>query len=606
MKKSLKKYVALCTMVLMTILACQQEEQTPQDASTATVTQKAERVDTERIQNILQEYKGREIEANFIGRIINENNQPITGATVTIGGQQEVTDSNGIVTFIAAVVNQNFAYAEASANGYSNGSRVMVPTESNSFTIKLFSLGNSQEISSEGGEISINSEGIGETYIRFYNGFVDENGNPYNGSVFVTANYLDPLSEDTANTMPGELYGIDINNQEVALGSYGMISVEMRGSGGEKLQITNPAQIEIPIHPNQMGAAPGVVPIWSFDEGSGVWVEEGVANNNGTHFVAQVNHFSFWNCDAPFPVVNFDATVIDAGTSTPLAGLTVTITYGAFSRSATTDASGMVSGKIPSNQTLTITVTDPCGTVLSTGTYGPYTGTTSLTLPVTLATAPITVSGTVVNCSGASVTNGYVTYTNTSGQYLGISLVTAGTHNYVGVACSIPVNIDLEGLDNDTGQIIIPITATANPNATVNLAACGGTASEFIRFSVNGGPMQYDILNPGGGVQPPSFIGLGASSPTGGTYIFGNTITPGIYPFDINMTGPPALAMEALDDVNGIDPVATVGIPGAIQFTILNVGAVGTYMEIEFSGNYIDRLGNLSNISGEAYIIRDY
>ncbi|AXG70013.1 hypothetical protein KORDIASMS9_02242 [Kordia sp. SMS9] len=606
MKKNFKKYLALCTLILVTILACQKEEQIPQDAVTATTTQKAENADSERIERALREYKGREVEGNFIGRVIDEDNQPIIGATVTLGGQQEVTDANGIVSFINVIVNQNFAYAQASAQGYSNGSRVMVPTGSNSFTIKLFSLGNAQVITSDGGEISINSEEIGETYIRFNGGFMDENGNPYNGNVYVTANYLDPLSEDTANTMPGELYGIDANYQEVALGSYGMISVEMRGSAGEKLQITNPAQIEIPIHPSQMGAAPGSIPTWSFDENSGVWVEEGVAINNGTHFVAQVTHFSFWNCDAPFPVVNFDATVVQSGTTTPLSGMTVTISYSTFSRSAVTNASGVVSGKIPSGQVLTITVTDPCGTVVSTGTYGPYTGATSLTLPATLSTVPVNVSGTVVNCSGALVTNGYVIYKDTGGQTLGFATVTTGTHSYTAVACSIPITIVMDGLDNATGQTIVTTAAIANPTATANLVACGGTPTEFIRFSVNAGPLQYNIINPGGGVQTPSFINLGAQSPTSGTYIFGNTITPGTYPFDTNMAGPPALAMEVLGDVNGIDPVATVGIPGAIQFTILNVGGVGAFMEIEFTGNYIDRFGTTRTITGEAYIIRDY
>ena len=77
MKKNLKKYLALCTLILATILACQKEDQiTSQDSSVTTeITLKNENVDTERIAEVLREYKGREIEASFIGRVINENNE---------------------------------------------------------------------------------------------------------------------------------------------------------------------------------------------------------------------------------------------------------------------------------------------------------------------------------------------------------------------------------------------------------------------------------------------------------------------------------------------------------------------------------------------------
>lgn len=607
MKKSLKKYLALCTMILVTILACQKEDQISQETSSSTeITQKAERVDSERIERALSEYKGRRTEGNFIGRVIDQENQPIIGATVSLGGQQQVTDDNGMVVFIGAAVYENFAYAQASANGYSNGSRVMVPTGENSFTIKLFSLENSQRIDSSGGEIAIRTDTDGEVMIHFNDGFIDENGSPYSGDVYVTANYLNPLSEDTANTMPGELYGLDANYQEVALGSYGMVNVELRGSGGEKLQITNPARIEMPIHPSQLATAASQVPMWSFNEDTGVWFEETVAYRNGNMYVTEVNHFSFWNCDAPFPVVNFDATVVDSGTLLPISGLKVTITYGSFSRFATTNASGNVSGKIPSGQVMTITITDQCGTILYTNTsFGPFTSTTSITIPVTLATAPITVSGTLLDCSSSPVTNGYVAYKNALGQLLGTSIVTAGTHGYTGVACSIPINITVDGVDNTTGQAAPTTTVTANPTATANLVACGGLPSEYIRYSVNAGPIQYEIINPGGGVQPPNFINVHAQSPTGQTYIYGNTITPGIYPFDHSLSTT-ALAMEVFGDINGIDPAGTTGLAGAIQFTVVSVGPVGSYININFSGNYRDRFGTIRNVNGDAHIIRDY
>jgi hypothetical protein len=608
MKNKFQKYLALCTIILVTVLACQKEDQSFHDTSTATkITQKAYNVDTEQIKQALNELKGREVEASFIGRIIDQDNQPILGAEVKLGNQLETSDVNGIVIFSSVLVNENFAYAQAFASGYTNGSRVMVPSDTNEFTIKLFSLDASHVIDSEGGEISIDTETGSTVNINFGNGFVDEYGNPYSGSVAVSVNYLDPLSEDTANTMPGELYGIDANFQEVALGSYGMVSVELRGSGGEKLQISSPAQLEIPIHPDQMGTAASQVPMWSFNEDTGVWVEEGVAYNTGSHYVAQVNHFSFWNCDAPFPVVNFNATVTDAGTGTPLSGVRVTISYSSFSRYAISNASGVVSGKIPSGQVLTITLTDQCGTVLSTGTYGPYTGATSLSFPVTLSTSPISVSGNVINCAGRLVTNGYVTYTGPTGVFLETSLVTTGTHSYSGVACSLPVNITLNGGDMGSGQTISATTVTANPSATVNLSACGGLASEYIRYSINGAPSVYDLLNLTGGLES-TYIFIRGGLSNNPTTIITNTTALVTVPYDDNIftAAIPAGVMQTLSTTNGINPPATTGIGGAMTFTIVNFGPVGSYIDIDFSGSYVDMTGTTNTIVGTAHVIRDF
>ncbi|QHI38597.1 hypothetical protein IMCC3317_39910 [Kordia antarctica] len=614
MKKSLTKYLVLFAVITVSILACQKDnEPLSETANSIEAKRQNNGIDTEHLEEALGEYKGRSVSANFVGRIIDENDQPIISAIVILGGTQRTTDENGIVTFMNATVNENFAYARVSAQGYTNGSRVMVPNHGNnsqnSFTIKLFNLESSQIIDSSGGEVIVETDFGGEVIVIFDDGFIDENGNSYTGNVSVNLNYLNPLNEDMANTMPGELYGLTANYEEVALGSYGMVNVELTGSSGEKLQITNPAKIHLPIHPDQLAIATNQVPMWSFNEDTGVWFEETVANKNGSHYIAEVNHFSFWNCDAPFPVVNFSATVTDASTGNAVVGLKVTISYNGFSRFAVTNSSssGNVSGKIPSGQVMSITITDLCGTVLYTNTsFGPFNSATSITIPVNLTpNSAVNISGSVLNCASAPVTNGYVTYSN-GGQFLATYLVNGGTHNYTAVSCSIPVNIDLVGADLSTGQTVVPMTVTANPSAIANLTACGGLVAEYIRYSVNGTPLQYDLLYPSGGSQGANNIYAAASSSNSGTYIYGNVAALGTYPYNPNQSTTTALAFEVFGDANGIDSNATVGITGAIQFTITSFGPIGTYIDIDFTGNYIDLLGNTNFVQGTAHIIRDF
>jgi hypothetical protein len=42
-----------------------------------------------------------------------------------------------------------------------------------------------------------------------------------------------------------------------------------------------------------------------------VFLKEGSATKTGSNYVGKVSHFSFWNCDAPFPVVEFEASFVD-------------------------------------------------------------------------------------------------------------------------------------------------------------------------------------------------------------------------------------------------------------------------------------------------------
>ncbi len=67
--------------------------------------------------------------------------------------------------------------------------------------------------------------------------FVTAAGTSYNGTVKAFAAYLDPTADNFAGIMPGDLVGINTSNSPVTLESYGMLVVELEGTGGEKLQI---------------------------------------------------------------------------------------------------------------------------------------------------------------------------------------------------------------------------------------------------------------------------------------------------------------------------------------------------------------------------------
>ena len=105
----------------------------------------------------------------------------------------------------------------------------------------------------------------------------------------------------------------DRNNNRVTLASYGMIAVELESTAGEKLQIAtgNSATLTMPIPSSIQSSAPATIALWSVNEQTGIWKEEGTATRSGSNYVGTVSHFSFWNCDISIPAVNLSMTIKD-------------------------------------------------------------------------------------------------------------------------------------------------------------------------------------------------------------------------------------------------------------------------------------------------------
>jgi len=116
-----------------------------------------------------------------------------------------------------------------------------------------------------------------------------------------------------AEEMPGDLRGIDSEEALVQLATYGMVAVEIRDANGNDIQLKEgvTAKVEFPLSAELVEDASETIKTWSFDEDRAYWVEEGSATLVDNKYVAEVSHFSFWNCDAPFPVVHIKGRLVD-------------------------------------------------------------------------------------------------------------------------------------------------------------------------------------------------------------------------------------------------------------------------------------------------------
>lgn len=419
---------------------------------------------------------GKLVKASFHGIITDENGDAVAGASVQIGSQTKTTDDNGVFLMRNVEINNQRAYVKVTKSGYFNGSRLLIVQENSSNFVRIQMLDNTPI-----GSFQANSGGTiqttGGAKLVFPAGAIATSGGAlYTGAVSVAAKWLNPASDDIYEQMPGDLRGINLSNQEQVLASYGMLAVELYSGNGEKLQIADGKEVEIsmPVPASVISAAPASIPLWHFDEAEGFWREEGSARLESGRYVGKVKHFSFWNCDAPFPLVNLRGT-LKTSTGEPIAHTGVYITFIASGMRGYgyTNEDGVFEGKVPKNEALRVSVTDHCGVIVYSLDIGPFT--TDVVLPeiiidpTTFSGVIYTLSGKLLNCSSAPVTNGYVRIQSTGVTQIGIPDIN-GDFEVTFFGCSLDPTFFATGFDFDTQKQSDEVIKSVNsPGGPVNL-----------------------------------------------------------------------------------------------------------------------------------------
>lgn len=131
---------------------------------------------------------------------------------------------------------------------------------------------------------------------------VKSDGTAYTGTVNADMLYLDPNNETFNEMMPGgDLAAVRTDNSEVQLVSWGMVEVSLTDGSGQcfTMKEDGTSVMTFPIPEGMESNPPETIPLWYFNEETGMWVEEGVARLEGNVYVGEVNHFSWHNLDWP-------------------------------------------------------------------------------------------------------------------------------------------------------------------------------------------------------------------------------------------------------------------------------------------------------------------
>ena len=439
------------------------------------------------------------VESSLSGIVTNETGAPLSGATVTVAGQKYTTNKYGLFFVHKRLLNKNGEWVKASLNGYVTSGKFAYQNLNNSNFIKIPLISkftNLKVISSlTGGVVDVNGGGK----IEFpENAFITTSGQPYSGQVYIYHRKLSPADQSTYNIMPGNLRAADKDGNARILKTFGMLNVDLLDQSGNTLQLApgKTAKISLTLPPGILGIAPNKIPLWHFDNETGLWKEEGEGIlENGT-YVGNVTHFSFWNYDVPSNYIKLSGCISDQN-GKPVQGLSVYVSSTNFGTGyASTDDKGLFGGYVPNNDDLTIKIYDQCNTLLYIKDLGTLNTDTDLGKIIVNISDPIKITGKLLDCSGNALATGLVTLQDDSSTVAQVQSKADGSFEFVLNNCSKKNALKLTAYNYSDPLQSNPITVQIN-SSDINIGdiiVCS-SLNEYLQVITGTSNYIYSVVN---------------------------------------------------------------------------------------------------------------
>ncbi len=293
--------------------------------------------------------------ATVEGTVLDTDGTPLSGVKVTSGESVTTTDERGNFLFSYVADADGRFLLTFSKEGYFGVTRsglfeknlslqvVMQSKQGSNTATSTFNAEKESTLEAEGMKVNIPASSL-----------VTRDGRVHTGTVKAEMLYLSPENENFSTMMPGgDMAAVRTDESDAILLSYGMVEVSLNDGQGNKLQLREGEKSEMtfPIPENMKDNPPATIPLWYFDEGSGLWVEEGEATLQGNVYVGTVNHFSWHNLDVPAERVTIKGRVTDCQ-GRPVSRVLVTVDQ----TSCMTNADGRYTVYVPENTPVTAIV----------------------------------------------------------------------------------------------------------------------------------------------------------------------------------------------------------------------------------------------------------
>lgn len=235
------------------------------------------------------------------GKICDANGNNLTNVTIISGNNQATTDSLGHFNIDVDTLIGNRHVLRIQKDGYFDRIYSKMVSDTMNYPIQLIKKEPSKFVTlkkfnaNEGVIIEVN----GATVTIPESSLAKKDGSDYNGTVDISVVYLSPTESPAMEPlMPGaDLMAIANDGDTVPLISYGMVNVEMSDEDGNPLQLKDGCEAYLKYPVPKGYTSHDTIPLWYFNEESGLWVEEGYTTRQGDKYVGSVRHFTWWNCD---------------------------------------------------------------------------------------------------------------------------------------------------------------------------------------------------------------------------------------------------------------------------------------------------------------------
>ncbi len=524
------------------------------------------------------------VSSSVSGFVTDENDAPVLGATVQVGTYSTTTDKFGYFEAKNVSVVKTAATVIVSKSSYFKGIKTWMGVDGKGvfFRIKLIPKSIAGTINAASGGTVTLTNGLSITLPA--GAVINATTNSaYNGTINVAAYWINPNASDFVENVPGDHQGVNANGELKLLKTFGMAAVELTGSSGELLQIATgkKATLSTPIPTAYLTDAPSSIPLWYFDESTGLWKEQGTATKTGNNFVGEVSHFSFWDNAIGGNFVYLDFTVLDLnGQPAPnmYVGVVNVNSPGWYPYAqGWTDANGYVSGAVFDSSLLLVKIFNSiyCTTPLYSQSI--TTAGNNISLGNITAQNLSFISGSVTDCNNLPVTNGSI-YVYSSPLYYRYPVSSIGNFSFATILCD-PATVTIVAQDLTTQQYSSPYVynlSTGNNNIGV-ISACGNTPPEFMYYSVNG--TNYSIFSPDGQVSNAiyTYPAVPFEEISAHSYAY--------YTYGAAGFSEPNIGLGSIQDLIYFKSATDLLIPvSPIPVHITEFGNVGQYISGNFSG----------------------
>ena len=271
--------------------------------------------------------------------------QAVSDAAVSADGQSTTTAADGSYTLSNVGLGDRIVVS-VSVPGFAEQSKIVRMSNQNpnaTLPVSILPVDLEQEFDPDTAQ-TLTVADSPASVILAATSLVQADGSVPNGNVTINLTVIDPTVD--IELMPGDMQ-TDVGGGTLSpIESFGAIIATFTDSMGNNLNLTQGgnATIHIPLA-DKTGNPPATVPLYFYDETSGLWVEEGsatlVIDAAGSYYEGAVSHFSAWNADVLYPQIRINGCVENSSDArvTGVSVVSVGDDYSGTS-SAITDASG--------------------------------------------------------------------------------------------------------------------------------------------------------------------------------------------------------------------------------------------------------------------------